>query len=824
MVRVGVAVAALAVGCAHGAEGAEGYSLVRGEGASFDLRRGEKAVATIEVLLLDTKGVAGSSRALKAEDVAAGGRKGRYAGVLAGKRVVVGLGRRRLPGGAASKRSPVFAEVELPDGAEGVADVAVAVSLPARVWAGGRVTLGSAEARPLSVQRGGRGGRRLVTGGEAFRIAVVSADGKDTLSIEKTAACKVEVEDLRNAGNAGADAFRVLLYLPKPEGWAGAGSVLQSTLHVGRAPYPKDGPLLVRVSDAPKGAERYGRIDLEADVFAPGADVFDRQAVRLVARVTGPTKLRWNVQGFFSRRYSRKLVGEGDAAREVLMSAGEGRWRVSFVPRTPGEYTVALMAATPKAREVHKLSFTVKPSARKGFILPSATDARYLERSDGSGFFAVGVNLCWPDKGKADGKGLYDYEAYFDELSKAGVNCIRVWSSNWWCPLDGDRPGRVNLESAWRLEELLRLADAKGIAVRLCLENFWDFTRNRKENVFFDASRGGMCRRGRDFFTLMSAWKAYRRKLDYLVARYGAQTNLFAWELWNEMNYVLGDNAPPRALEDARSKFLVPWTAQMAAYIGKIDRGQHMVTTSLGGSQVWPELWRLDSMDLCQIHTYIPASARAAGSLHFNAADLAFERLGRLEGFMKPMMVSEFGFAPDLGGGSNKNTLNEKDPLGIHLHNAIWATSLGGSAGCAQLWWWDHYIRPNGLWHHYSALSKFIAGIDFAKGRFARLTSPPGAEVTLIGLKNGTEGYVWLQNSESTWRRRIIEKTAPEVREHVKLGIPNVEDGNYQIEWWDTYLGKVKTTAEQRPDKGVLRLVVPDFATDIALKFRRIEK
>jgi len=794
-----------------GAEG--GAALVRADGASFELRRRDVAVAAVDVVVVDAKGQAHSSKDLAAEDIAAGGRKGRYSGKLAGVAVTVGLGRRRLPGGAISKESPLFAEVEFPGGAEGIMDVAVAVTLDGRRWAGGSVAIGAAEARPLPKQPAGR---TLLTGGESFRVVATSADGKRRVCIEKSGPCRIEVEDLRRGGT---QAFRVLLYLPKPEGWAGPGSVIRSMVHVGDAPYREGGPLLVRVSKAPEQVDCYGRVDLEADIFAPGRDVFDPKDVRLVARVTGPTKLRWNVDGFFSRRYSRRLVGEGDAEREVLLSAGEGRWRVSFVPPTPGEYSVALMAATPKAREIHRVSFIARASGRKGFILPSSTDARYLERSDGSGFFPIGVNLAWPNK-----RGLYDYEDYFAELSEAGVNCVRVWSASWWCPLDGDRPGRIDLESAWRLEELFRLADEKGIAVRLCLENFWDFTRNRDKNVFFDAARGGMCREEKDFFTLMSAWEAYRRKLGYLVARYGPQTNLFAWELWNEMNYCLGDRVPPRALEEAKTGFLVPWTVQMAAHLGKIDRGRHMVTTSLGGSEVWPELWRLDAMDLCQIHTYIPASARAAGSLHFNAADLAFERLGRLEEFMKPRMVAEFGFAPDEGGGSNKNTLNEKDPLGIHLHNAIWATSLGGAAGCAQSWWWDLYIRPNKLWHHYAALSKFVEGVDFAKGRFARLTSPPGSDVTLIGLKNSTEGCVWIQNRESTWRRRIIEKTEPATRRNVRLGIPNVEDGNYRIEWWDTYLGKVKTSAEQRPDGGVLKLVAPDFATDIALKFKKLEQ
>jgi hypothetical protein len=140
------------------------------------------------------------------------------------------------------------------------------------------------------------------------------------------------------------------------------------------------------------------------------------------------------------------------------------------------------------------------------------------------------------------------------------------------------------------------------------------------------------------------------------------------------------------------------------------------------------------------------------------------------------------------------------------------------------MYWWDHYIRPNDLWYHYAALSRFVSGIDFAGGRFARIRGPEESEVAITGLKSRIEGYIWVQNRESTWRRRIVEGKAPRTLSGVRLGIPNVERGTYRVEWWDTYAGKVITGAEQRDEGGILRLVVPDFPTDVALRFRKLER
>jgi hypothetical protein len=61
----------------------------------------------------------------------------------------------------------------------------------------------------------------------------------------------------------------------------------------------------------------------------------------------------------------------------------------------------------------------------------------------------------------------------------------------------------------------------------------------------------------------------------------------------------------------------------------------------------------------------------------------------RLTGdFAKPLMVTEFAWWADW-------TKPFLDREGVCQHNGIWASLLGGAAGTAQSWWWEHIDEWN---------------------------------------------------------------------------------------------------------------------------------
>ncbi len=114
-------------------------------------------------------------------------------------------------------------------------------------------------------------------------------------------------------------------------------------------------------------------------------------------------------------------------------------------------------------------------------------------------------------------------------------------------------------------------------------------------------------------------------------------------------------------------------------------------------------------------------------------------------------------------------------------------------------------------------------GEDWISIDYYRLTNfhtrekkPP---LRVLGLQNDTEAMLWLQNSEHIWYKMSMGmplQTIPPVFVEVQ----GLQDGKYQIEWWNTYRPDSVESAEAVSTSGVLQLETPEITRDIACKVR----
>lgn len=56
----------------------------------------------------------------------------------------------------------------------------------------------------------------------------------------------------------------------------------------------------------------------------------------------------------------------------------------------------------------------------------------------------------------------------------------------------------------------------------------------------YNAKNGGPCDQCDDFWTSSSAYDAFQDYARAVVARWGASTSVFAWQMWNEMDGAIG--------------------------------------------------------------------------------------------------------------------------------------------------------------------------------------------------------------------------------------------------------------------------------------------
>ncbi|MBN2450961.1 MAG: DUF5060 domain-containing protein [Lentisphaeria bacterium] len=446
----------------------------------------------------------------------------------------------------------------------------------------------------------------------------------------------------------------------------------------------------------------YGLLELRVDLDATYSNPFDPDDVRLDARITGPDGHELIVPGFFTCPYERSRAGTTERL-SPLEGAG---WRIRFCPRLPGPHQGRVILADGTGTVEHPFAFTVTPAQHRGFVRVAKTNPIYLEFEDGTPYFAIGENVCWPGPG-----GTYDYDNYWRRLGDNGANYARLWIGPFDCFTlervargleDHAGLGRIDLEGAWRVDTVLDEAARQGILIMFCIDSFNSLRIREPHAIWsrcpYNRANGGPLASPGEFFTNPTARALFQRRLRYIVARWGHLPTLLSWEFWNEVNII----------ETYVSEDVTPWHRDMARALRDTDPYDHLITTSWAGTAGDPAIDALPEMDYIQSHQY---GAHDAADFMIR---ICREKIAR---FGKPHYFGEYGT-----GTRAEGTLEDVD--GIHLHNGLWSGIFGNAAGTAMLWWWDNYVEPRDLYHHFRPVAEFVRGIPFNTLRY----TPPDEE------------------------------------------------------------------------------------------------
>ena len=448
----------------------------------------------------------------------------------------------------------------------------------------------------------------------------------------------------------------------------------------------------VRALPSP-GLSAYGQAEWVVALDKIYSNPFDPDEIALDAAFTGPKGQVLRLPGFWFQGFRRQANADGS---ETLLPQGSPEWRVRFCPPAPGRWRLVVSARDATGIGTAQASaFAVLPSKAPGFVRRGPGDSRYLEYDNGASFFPVGENVCWAGRG-----GLSEYETWFPKLSAAGGNYARLWMSNRPLEHGSSGLGRYDLMNAWYFDQVLALAARHGLRCMAALGTYSEFTVGGFFNEGqwpvnpYNKANGGPAAAPADFWTDAKARAFYRRRLRYLVARYGAQPSLAFWEFWNETE------AP------------VPWLAEMGTFLKQTDPYHHLVTNSYSTTGT-AAVWDLPQMDFTQTHRYgDEGSVKDITPLILDDARL-HDRYG------KPHFMGEFGI-------SWRGDDSKFDPagLGTNLHNGLWASALTGNAGGASIWWWDSYVEPKNQYPRFTGLARFAAAVDWPHRRFAPLALP----------------------------------------------------------------------------------------------------
>ncbi len=488
------------------------------------------------------------------------------------------------------------------------------------------------------------------------------------------------------------------------------------------------------------------------------ANPFDPEAIQVNAVFTPPGGDPVRVPAFWFQDYTRRLSG----GSEVLTPLGSPEWRLRYTPPRVGVYSVSISVLTNGAASgspaLSQFAVTGDPPARTGFARVAA-EGQYFETGDGRALPLIGANVCWHGA-----RGTYDYDDWFGALREAGENYARLWMCPWSFGLETEANSlnRYRLEAAWRLDQVLRLAERCGIYLELCLDyhgmfavepDYWGGNNYWSANPY-NLANGGPCAAPNDFFTNPAARVLYQKRLRYLAARYGASPNLLGWQFFNEIDNVY-------SLLNAAD--VAAWHAAMGDWLRANDPFGHLLTTSFTYAEAHPELWSLPQIDYVCAHAYGPD--RPAASLSAMVQSLRKK-------YGKPVLIDEYGTSWQ---GWNKAA----DPYLRGLRQGLWGGALGGSAGTAMPWWWQDLHRDR-AYPVFAALGQILGRTGWGRGGWTNLEfraslTPPA----LVGepLANGAPFEITLPLS-SGWG--IL---APG-----ELAVPNPGAANYSARTLNSFV------------------------------------
>jgi hypothetical protein len=376
------------------------------------------------------------------------------------------------------------------------------------------------------------------------------------------------------------------------------------------------------------------------------------------------------------------------------------------------------------------------------------------------------------------------------------------------------------LDSAWKVDKILELAEQYGIYQKVSIEAIRNLAPEGSPKkggpgftpFSYAQKNGGPCRNMLDFFTQPEAKRLFRNRLRYIVARWGYSPNIMAWEIWNEFNTV---NIPK-----PREGVAIPWSREMCRYLKSIDATRRLTTNSLGSFDFWPDMWASPEHEFAQMHGYYGWHKKNGEGDEEPAramTPLMIEWLDKLTGFGKPYLWAEFGIERQV---PEYRDFCDKDREGVHMHAGIWTPVMHGAAGCGHLWWWDSYVDPKNLYFHMRALANFTKDIPWTTAGFERARIHANQnKLNAVGRKGRELAILWVENKAHTWWNVVHDAPIPAV-EGETIEVEGYRPGRYTVEFWNSWKGEIARTEQVETKNGVLHIKLPPVERDVALKIR----
>jgi len=449
----------------------------------------------------------------------------------------------------------------------------------------------------------------------------------------------------------------------------------------------------------------------------------------------------------------------------------------------------------------------------QGYIT-AADNGRYFVDEAGQGFIVIGQNdaVSWPGLSTLINRISPEAtEAYIADLRAHGVTVSRIMieyaqeaHTLFENPVGTFSPSMVQF---W--DDFIALAEEHGLYLLLTpYDTFWQ-ARNWNSYPYHT---GGVCGSNRDWLTARPCIDAQKARWRFILERWGGSPNIFAWDLMNEIDIWW----------DATNAEIAAYIDEMAAFVRETELAlygrAHLLTVSSAAGvpqgALADVIYNHPLLDFANTHLYLgtpindPPDTIGAAPVMGGGVVLALQGLDE----PRPYFDSESG--------PIDNWIVDPDFDKEYHHNMSWAHLAAGGAGSGMRWPYTnpHWILPE-LRDNLLGMARFGAQVDWANFASVNINNNilvDDRRILKQGCSDGQTAVVWLLLDTRDDPALVFDGQTMMINR-------TFADGDYTVEFWETYAGNPITSVTVSVENGSLRLTLPPLPadlTDVALLIR----
>lgn len=489
-------------------------------------------------------------------------------------------------------------------------------------------------------------------------------------------------------------------------------------------------------------------------------NVYNPDEIDIWATFTGPFGQTYNVNAFWYQPFNRCTncpdptvnhtfpTGEicahdkaiADPNYLTMSPTNNLPWRIRFAPNKIGNWTYVV---TVRYQGIETMSpvqnFNAVSSQNKGYVQigNNGMSFKYL---DGSLYYPMGINEIGNGLSTVDiyNRAMHETDIDFiNKMESVGATLLRLnmgphaYSLEWgtsnttWNVL-GNYSARQN--RAFDLDDVVAYANNHNVKIQLCILDNGEFSNPNWVN---NPYRLGLPSVNSiiDFYTAPDAKEQFKKKLRYIMARWGYATSISAFEMMNE-----AENHFPTYWSNDQL-VIRDWHDEMISYCKFLDNNNHLFTTSTASASAeyfshnpGMELFLSPELDFLNGHFY-STDYNSTHQMHY-LHKIAKERYSSVG---KPYFFGEFGPSHPTScwiGNSSFYTTSTYTPGNyIHdknlEHNNFWTNAVSTGAGVGATW--DRDLFNNcwgGSYRYFEPIAKFIENETIYQEDYKIISNP----------------------------------------------------------------------------------------------------